>query len=77
MLLAELPNIAMKRKLAERQAAILERFSENMQRYALKYDAARRYLASQDETAVAELVLQLVGGRRNINFTLAQRELER
>jgi small GTP-binding protein len=77
MLLGELPNIAMKRKLAERQAAILERFSENMQRYALKYDAARRYLASQDETTVAELVLQLVGGRRNINFTLAQHELER
>jgi hypothetical protein len=68
MLLAEIPNNTVKRELAERQAAILERFSEDMRRYALKHDAVRRHLASQEETAVAERALQSVGGRRNVNF---------
>jgi small GTP-binding protein len=68
MLLAELPNNTVKRELAERQATILERFSEDMRRYALKHDAVRRHLANQEETAVAERALQSVGGRRNVNF---------
>jgi hypothetical protein len=56
------------RGLLERQAAILERSSEDMKRYAIKFDGARRYLASDEETAAAENGLSLVAGHRRVNF---------
>jgi len=56
------------RNLVAQQAAMLQRFSEDMRRYALKHDGARRYLASQEETIVAERGLLSVAGRRRVNF---------
>jgi GTP-binding protein EngB required for normal cell division len=56
------------RALLERQAAVLQRFSEDMKRYAIKYDGVRRYLASEEETTAAERGLLLMAGRRQVNF---------
>jgi small GTP-binding protein len=68
MLVATISDEAIARKLVERQAAVLQRFSEDMRRYALKHDAARRYLASKEETVVAERGLLAVAGRQRVNF---------
>ncbi len=57
------------RGLIEHQAAVLERFSEDMRRYALKHDAVRRYLASREETTVAKRALLAVAGHPRVNFT--------
>ena len=54
-------------KLMERQATILERLSEDMARYALKHDAVRRYLASDEEETAAQRALLLVAGHRNVH----------
>jgi small GTP-binding protein len=68
MLLAEVHNDNALRALVEHQATVFQRFSEDMRRYALKHDAVRRYLASQEETSVAQYGLLSVAGRRRVNF---------
>jgi small GTP-binding protein len=60
------------RQLMRRQAIILQRFSEDMRRYALKHNAVRRHLASQEETAAAERGILSLVGRRNVNFSARQ-----
>ena len=69
MLVAAIPDDDVVRQIIDRQAVILQRFAEDMRRYSLKHDAVRRYLASQEETAVAERALLLLAGRRNVNFS--------
>jgi hypothetical protein len=55
----------MARVLLEFEAAILERLAENMERYALKHDALRRGLQSEDERVAYHRGLsQLVGDKR-------------
>jgi hypothetical protein len=56
------------RMMLKRHATILERFSEDMKRYAIKHDAIRRYLASQEETTAAGHGLLALVGRQNVNF---------
>ncbi len=56
------------RSLLKRHATILQRYAEDMKRYAVKHDAVRRYLASQEEATAAERGLLLVTGRRQVNF---------
>jgi hypothetical protein len=56
------------RSMLKRQAAVLQRYSEDMRRFAMKHDAVRRYLSAQEETAAAERSLLLVTGRRQVNF---------
>jgi GTP-binding protein EngB required for normal cell division len=56
------------RELMKRQAAVLQRSSEDMRRYALKHDATRRHLASREETTVANRGLLCVAGDRHANF---------
>jgi hypothetical protein len=56
------------RELMERQAAVMQRFAEDMRRYALKHDATRRYLASREETTVSSRGLLCVAGDRHANF---------
>jgi len=47
------------------EAALFERLAENMERCALKYDALRRGLQSEDERVAYHRGLsQLVGGKR-------------
>jgi GTP-binding protein EngB required for normal cell division len=55
------------RRLIERQAALFRRVSEDMERYALKFDAVRRMLASDEEENAAERALLLIAGDRNVN----------
>lgn len=57
-----------KRLLIKHAAAVLERVSEDMRRFALKQDAVRRYVASREETAAAEQGLTAVAGLPRINF---------
>jgi small GTP-binding protein len=68
MLVAAIQNDDAVRALIDRQAAVLQRFSEDMRRYALKHDAVRRHLASQEESTVAQRALLSAAGRRRVNF---------
>jgi hypothetical protein len=56
------------RSMLKRQATVFQRYSEDMRRYALKHDAVRRYLASQEEATAAERSMLLVTGRQQVNF---------
>ena len=64
------PEIA--RALAGQQASTYERVAEDMRRFTLKQDAARRQLETKEEEAAAERGLLLVAGRRNANFAVGQ-----
>ncbi len=68
MLAAAVQDGDLLRSMLQRQATVLERYAEDMRRYALKHDGVRRYLASQEETTAAERGLLLVTGRRQVNF---------
>ena len=47
-------------------AALLERTAEDLQRYALKHYAVRRYLASDEERRASKLALLLLAGHGNV-----------
>lgn len=68
MLSARLQNVAMTKMLMQRQAELFRRISDDMKRNTLKIDAARRYLATDEETAAAKRALLAVVGFRNVNF---------
>ncbi len=52
------------KQLLEREAVLLHRIAEDMQRYSLKHDALRRHLASEEERdAALKALLSLVGHR--------------
>lgn len=55
------------RKLLATHAALLERTAEDLQRYALKHDALRRYLTSEEERRAAQIALLLLAGHRNLS----------
>jgi hypothetical protein len=61
------------RHLMLREALILERIAEDMRRYATKYDAVRRILASDEETRAARTAISVLAGVRNVN-TAGQNE---
>jgi GTP-binding protein EngB required for normal cell division len=67
MLSSETPDIDLMRKLIAHQATLLERLSEDMERYALKRDALRRFLESGEEATAAERALLLLAGDRKVN----------
>jgi small GTP-binding protein len=54
------------RKLLNHQAALFERLSEDMKRFTLKQDAARRASETKEEVIAAERALLLVAGHRNV-----------
>lgn len=54
-------------RLLEAHARLLERTSEDLQRYALKHDALRRYLTSEEERRASQLALLLLAGHRNVS----------
>ena len=56
------------RTLIVREAAILERLSEDMRRYATKHDAIRRQLASQEESEAAGRAVAMVAGLPNVRL---------
>ena len=68
MLVSAIQDADLVRAMLERHAAVLERYSEDMKRYAIKHEGVRRDLASEEETTAAERGLLLMAGRRQVNF---------
>lgn len=58
-------NIEASKTLLIEEADILERISEDMQRYALKHDGVRRFLTSAEERTAATRALMVLAGHRN------------
>jgi len=48
-------------------AEFLERLGEDAQRYALRHDALRRYLTSEEERRASQLLLLMLAGHRNVS----------
>lgn len=61
--------------LLSREAALMERVAEDMQRYAIKHDALRRHLASSEEQDSYLQALQLLVGHRNVNAIFTVRDI--
>lgn len=55
------------RQLLKAHAFFFERTAEDLQRYALKHDALRRYLTSEEDRQAAQLILLLLAGHRSIH----------
>lgn len=53
--------------LLKAHANLLERTAEDLQRYAIKHDALRRYLTSEEERRASQLALLLLAGHRNVS----------
>ncbi len=64
--LARIADLELARRLTERQAEICERVSENMQRSALKHDARRRALLSDEEKRAHLQGLMILAGHRRV-----------
>lgn len=65
---------AFRKHVLSRQAALLERTAEDMQRYAIRVDALRRWLVSEEERDAPLRALQLLVGHRNVNALFAVRD---
>jgi len=72
LLLGQIHDESIRPRLLLREAAVMERTAEDMQRYAIKHDALRRHLVSQEENDAPLLGLQLLTGHRSVNavFTI-------
>ena len=55
------------RELLRAHAQFLERTAEDLQRYALRYDALRRYLTSEEERSASQLALLMLAGHKSVN----------
>lgn len=69
MLSDALPDTGLIGALAERQAKTFGRLAEDMRRYALKWDASRRYLMSAEEMAAVQRAIDTLVGHRQVGFT--------
>jgi GTP-binding protein EngB required for normal cell division len=64
LLIGNFTNAEIIKQLLERESMLLQRIAEDMQRYGLKHEALRRYLASDEERdAALKALLSLVGHR--------------
>lgn len=54
-------------RMLQGHAELLESTAEDLQRYAVKHEALRRHLASQEEHRAAKLALLLLAGHRNVS----------
>lgn len=75
MVLGKINDPAVRRKILVREAAVMERTAEDMQRYAIKHDALRRYLVSKEENDAPLLGLQVLVGHRNVNSIFTVRDI--
>jgi hypothetical protein len=55
------------RQILSAHANLLERTAEDLQRYALKHDALRRYLTSEEERRASQIALLLLAGHRSVS----------
>jgi GTP-binding protein EngB required for normal cell division len=53
--------------LIRSHASLLERTAEDLRRYALRHDALRRHLTSDEERSAATLILLLLAGHRSVS----------
>lgn len=67
LLTAHLENADVMKQLLEREACLLQRIAEDMQRYSLKHDALRRYLTSDEERDSSLKALLLLVGHRSVS----------
>ncbi len=74
-LLKRADNTSFCKYLLLREAALLERTAEDMQRYAIRHDALRRWLASDEERTSPLRALQLLVGHRNVNAIFTIRDI--
>ena len=65
---ADRVGVPISQALLHRQAGLLERASDDMRRYALKFDAIRRILASRAETEAPRRALRLLAGVANLSL---------
>lgn len=75
LLMKQIDDPAVRQHLLLREAAVMERTAEDMQRYAIKHDALRRNLVSKEENDAPLLGLQLLTGHRSVNAVLTIRDL--
>lgn len=75
LLLGQIHDESIRPRLLLREAAVMERTAEDMQRYAIKHDALRRHLVSQEENDAPLLGLQLLTGHRSVNAVFTIREI--
>ena len=75
LILRRTENESFRKFLLNREAAIMERIAEDMQRYAIKHDALRRDLASTEEHDSYLQALQLIVGHRNVNAVFTVRDI--
>lgn len=75
MVLVKIDHALVRRNLLIRAAAVLERTAEDMQRYAIKHDALRRHLVSNEEHDAPLLGLQMLVGHRNVNAIFTVRDI--
>lgn len=55
------------RILLHAHAYLLERTAEDLQRYALRHDALRRYLTSEEERRASQVALLLLAGHKSVS----------
>jgi len=53
--------------LLHAHAYLLDRTAEDLQRYALRHDALRRYLTSEEERRASQVALLLLAGHKSVN----------
>ena len=53
--------------LLDAHSRFLERLGEDAQRFALRHDALRRYLTSEEERRASQLLLLMLAGHRNVS----------
>jgi GTP-binding protein EngB required for normal cell division len=72
-LVSAIRNDDLAREMLQRQATVLERYAEDMKRFAIKHAGVRRHLASEEEINAANRALLLIAGRREINLASRKR----
>jgi GTP-binding protein EngB required for normal cell division len=75
LLLRHVDDTSVRQYLLLREAGMMERTAEDMQRYAIKHDALRRHLVSKEENDAPLLGLQLLTGHRNVNAIFTVRDI--
>jgi GTP-binding protein EngB required for normal cell division len=75
LVLARSMDPSRRRRLLTREAALLERVADDMQRYAIKFDGLRRGLASTEEADAPLRALQLLVGHRSVNAVFTVRDI--
>jgi hypothetical protein len=62
-----LQNTNILKQILQREAVLLQRIAEDMQRYSLRHDALRRYLTSEEERDASLKALLLLVGHRSVS----------